>query len=66
MPGGSSFAIDDASSFDSNLDAFCDSLASEDAALAASMKVALPKLLRGEISRAEFWGTLYAAIGGAS
>jgi len=66
MPSLPAFEIDDARSFEERLEAFCDSLASQDAALTAAMKVEFPRLLRGEISRAEFWTKLYAATGDAS
>ena len=62
MPSSTSrFEIDDAKSFDANLEAFCELLVADDPALAEILKTELPKLLRGEIDRAAFWDSLHAA-----
>lgn len=57
------FEIDDAKTFDANLAAFIDTLASIDPHLAAAAKAELPKVLRGEIDKTQFWDALLAATG---
>jgi hypothetical protein len=66
MPSSGRFEIHDVTSFDSNFDVFCESLATVDAALAAALKLELPRLIRGEIGRAQFWDRLNATAGGGS
>ena len=55
------FGIDDAKSFDANLSAFIDSLATDDPALAEVARSQLPGLLRGETGYTALWDALNAA-----
>jgi hypothetical protein len=59
MPANA-FEIDDNKSFDANLTGFIDALTASDPALAAVAQAELPKLLRGELDKTQFWDALYA------
>jgi hypothetical protein len=56
------YDIDDTKTFDANLQAFIESLQSDDPQLAEVLKTKLRKLLRGEIDRPALWNALHAAI----
>ena len=55
------FDIDDAKSFDVNLQGFVESLEAGDPVLAAVLKTELPKLLSGETDKTAIWDALLAA-----
>ena len=58
------FDIDDAKSFDANLQGFFETLEAGDPALAAVLKTKLLNLLSGETDKTALWDALLAAVGG--
>ena len=55
------FVIDDAASFDANLETFFAVLTAADPALAAALKIKLPDLLKDESQRGDLLDALLAA-----
>ena len=61
-PSPPEFVIDDAKSFDENLKGFLGSLIEHDSVLAAITQRELPRLIRGEITQADFLNALKEAL----
>ena len=62
LPSTSEFAIDDAKSFDDNLAGFLGSLTAHDPVLATVAQRELPRLIKGEITQADFLNALKQAL----
>lgn len=64
--GGTAYEIDDAKSFDDNIDAFAKVAEASDPALGAALKQCLKDVASGSISYAEVWDALLDAAAAPS
>lgn len=64
--GGTAYEIDDAKSFDDNIDAFAKVVEASDPALGAALKQRLKDVASGSIPHAEVWDALLDAAAAPS